>query len=386
MSIEITRMTKGLNWVLSLLTIAVIVSCSSDSGSDDGTTTGGNNQDNFNRETMLINWADNIIIPSYISFKADADAMVTATTTFTTTPNQANLENLRAAWETAYLSFQNVSMFEIGKAEEERYRNRLNVYPTNTTEIEDFIASGSYDLSLPSTIDAQGFPALDYLIYGAANTDTDISALYSTNANADNYKQYLNELSQTIATLTDIVLTDWQTNFRDTFVANTSSSSTGSVDKLANDYILYYEKGLRAGKIGIPAGNFSNETLPENVEGFYRKDLSKALFNASLTATQNFFEGKHFNSNTEGESFKSYLNFLNTIKNGDDLSTLIVNQFEASRTQGNLLNDDFTQQIETDNSVMLLTFDELQRNVILLKVDMLQALDINVDFVDTDGD
>ncbi len=35
---------------------------------------------------------------------------------------------------------------------------------------------------------------------------------------------------------------------------------------------------------------------------------------------------------------------------------------------------------------MLLTFDELQRNVILLKVDMLQALDINVDFVDTDGD
>ena len=277
-------------------------------------------------------------------------------------------------------------MFEIGKAEEERYRNRLNVYPTNPTEIEDFIASGSYDLSLPSTIDAQGFPALDYLIYGAANTDTDIIALYSTNANADNYKQYLNELSQTIATLTDIVLTDWQTNFRDTFVANISSSSTGSVDKLANDYILYYEKGLRAGKIGIPAGNFSNETLPENVEGFYRKDLSKALFNASLTATQNFFEGKHSNSNTEGESFKSYLNFLNTIKNGDDLSTLIVNQFEASRTQGNLLNDDFTQQIETDNSVMLLTFDELQRNVILLKVDMLQALDINVDFVDTDGD
>ena len=106
MSIEITRMTKGLNWVLSLLTIAVIVSCSSDSGSDDGTTTGGNNQDNFNRETMLINWADNIIIPSYISFKADADAMVTATTTFTTTPNQANLENLRAAWETAYLRFK----------------------------------------------------------------------------------------------------------------------------------------------------------------------------------------------------------------------------------------------------------------------------------------
>jgi hypothetical protein len=35
---------------------------------------------------------------------------------------------------------------------------------------------------------------------------------------------------------------------------------------------------------------------------------------------------------------------------------------------------------------MLQTYDELQKNVILLKVDMLQALNINVDYVDADGD
>ncbi len=35
---------------------------------------------------------------------------------------------------------------------------------------------------------------------------------------------------------------------------------------------------------------------------------------------------------------------------------------------------------------MLTAYDELQKAVVLLKVDMLQALNIQVDFVDADGD
>ena len=35
---------------------------------------------------------------------------------------------------------------------------------------------------------------------------------------------------------------------------------------------------------------------------------------------------------------------------------------------------------------MLETYDELQKAVVLLKVDMLQVLNIKVDFVDADGD
>ena len=77
---------------------------------------------------------------------------------------------------------------------------------------------------------------------------------------------------------------------------------------------------------------------------------------------------------------------MNTIKNGADLSDLIIAQFEEARVAIELLNTDFTEQIATDNTAMLNAYDELQRNVILLKVDMLQALSIDVDYVDTDGD
>ena len=42
--------------------------------------------------------------------------------------------------------------------------------------------------------------------------------------------------------------------------------------------------------------------------------------------------------------------------------------------------------METDNVKMLQAFDELQKLVVLLKVDMMQALSISVDYVDSDGD
>jgi len=50
------------------------------------------------------------------------------------------------------------------------------------------------------------------------------------------------------------------------------------------------------------------------------------------------------------------------------------------------LSDDLGNQIETDNTLMTKTYDELQKVVVLMKVDMLQALNVKVDYVDADGD
>ncbi len=354
--------------------------------SEDESTNPDESDDAFDRKAMLVNWADNIIVPSYTAFNTEAKNLETVINNFTENPSVETLQQTRLTWRESYLTFQHVSMFEIGRAEALNYRNRVNVYPTNTSEVDNLIAEGNYDLSLPSTIDAQGFPAIDYMLNGLAVTNEEIVAFYTTNGNAQNYKDYLNTLAETISTLTETVLNDWNNGYRDTFVDNTSSSASGSVDKLANDYVFYYEKALRAGKVGIPAGVFSNEPLPEKVEAFYKEDISKQLAIEALQATQNFFEGKHFNSATKGESFKTYLAYLNTIKNGENLGNLITAQFETAKTNLQGLNDNFSLQIENDNTKMLNTYNELQRNVILMKVDMLQAMDISVDYVDADGD
>ncbi|HAI40291.1 MAG TPA: peptidase M75, partial [Maribacter sp.] len=152
-------------------------------------------------------------------------------------------------------------------------------------------------------------------------------------------------------------------------------------------YIFYYEKYLRAGKMGIPLGVFSGSTLPRNVEAYYEATISNDLFLEGLSAVQDFFNGNHFNSSTQGESLASYLDALNTLKNGEDLSTLINDQFNTAK---NMVLDlsAFRAEIENSNppTSMLLAYDEVQKAVPMLKVDMVSAMSISIDFVDADGD
>ncbi|KZS38321.1 peptidase M75 superfamily protein [Aquimarina aggregata] len=369
--------------ILFLITTVIFFAVSCSSGDDNET---GASTDTFNRQALLENIADNIAIPAYQNLANDIEVLKTAASTFVATPNESNLQSIRTAWLNSYVSWQSVSVFEIGKAEELSFRNFMNVFPVSASEIEANITSGTYDLNAVSKDNEQGFGALDYLLNGLSDSNTEIIAFYVSNTNADAYKKYLTDVVDRMNDLTTQVLTDWTSGYRDTFVSSNGSSATSSLDKLVNDYVFHYEKHLRAGKIGIPAGVFSGSVLEDRVEAFYKGDVSKTLFNANLTAMQDLFNGKHFGKNTSGESFKTYLDFLNTIKEGEDLSTLINNQFESARSTGTGLSDDFSAQVRTNNSLMTQTYDELQKNVVLLKVDMVQAMSVRITFIDADGD
>ena len=364
-----------------LFLAAVLVSCNSDDTGKTGT------PDNFDRGAMLVNWADNIIIPSFEDFSAETQSLSDAATTFSEDPSEANLVSLRTAFEEAYLDYQTVAPFEIGEAENLDYHGFLNIYPADVAAITAKAEANSFNLELPASRDEQGFPALDFLINGLGNTDSEIVSFYTSEGeNAEGYKNYLTSVANRIDVLTDAVLADWINSYRDIFVANTSSSSTGSVDKFTNDFVMYFEMDLRSGKIGIPAGAFSGNPVPETAEAYYSEDLSKQLYLQALQSFSDFFNGKHFNSTQTGPSYRQYLDYLNSISGGDNIAAMINGQLTKASQQADALDADLAEQVRTDNSVMLAAFDELQKIVLLLKIDMLQALDISVDYVDTDGD
>lgn len=362
--------------ISKILIIATLIfaACSTE---DEGLDNGGET-DSFDRGAMLANWADNIIVPAFVNFKTSTQQLEDLTAAFTAEPTEGNLVALRNQFESSYLDFQTVAMFDIGKAEELNYRRFLNTYPLDASEVENKIANGSYNLELPSSFKEQGFPALDYLLNGVAETDAGIVAKYSS----ENYKNYLLDVSKRINSLTAEVNTSWQGDFRDTFVNNTSSSSTGSVDRFTNKYIMYFEAFLRSGKIGFPSGVFTGTPSPVNVEAFYSKDLSKALYLKALQSTVDFFNGKSFNASQTGKSYKQYLEALDR----GDLASDILSQFAAVKAQASNLDVSLKNQVETNNTVMLEAYDELQKVVVLLKLDMVQALSISINYVDSDGD
>jgi len=365
--------------VLLLLGTVMFWGCS-DSGPS------GTETDDFDRQAILVNWADNIILPAFEAFAAETESLNSAANDFTTEPNAQSLNSLRDQWLATYKAWQHVSMFEMGRAMDIRYRDNMNLYPVNTEEILENIETGSYAFELPSQNDTQGLSALDYMLYGLGADEASTLEFYTTHENAEAYRAYLSDLTSRIDTLTDEVLGHWQNGYRDEFVSNTGSGANSSLDMMVNDYIFYYEKALRAGKIGIPAGVFSGSPLSNRVEAYYSGEYSKELFMEALDAAQNFFNGTHFGSEQRGESMRSYLEFLETTKNDQSLAALINNQFENARNEAQDLNNNLAEQVNTNNTDMLMTYDQLQQNVVFMKVDMLQALNISVDYVDADGD
>ncbi|NHN24830.1 imelysin family protein [Flavobacterium jejuense] len=357
----------------------VIVSCSSDSNSTSG--------DNYNRTELLTNWADNLIIPRYENYQSKVGILQTNATTFTADPNQTNLDVLRLAWLEAYKAYQYVGMFSIGKADEINLNSTVNIYPTNQTGIQTNISSGTYNFALLSQYDKQGLPALDYMLNGLATSDSEIIDFYVTNSDATKYKQYLTDLVNQLKVNIDLIVADWNGSYRNLFISSSGNSVSSSTNKMVNNFIKYFEKDIRSGKVGIPAGIFSNGTLyPEKVEAYHKNDVSKVLLNESIIATQDFFNGKYFSSTTEGSSLKSYLNYLGTVRDGQSLSTIINTQFGTINTVNANLNDSFSSQVNSNNNAMLSSYDAMQQNIVYLKLDMMQALNITVDYVDADGD
>ena len=352
----------------SFVLILLIFSCSSDSDN--------NSSEVWEQKSeMLTNWADNFIIPYYTTLTNKLENLEASANTFTSSRNQQNLENLRNSFINAYLSWQYVEMFDIGLAEETYYKSKMNIYPTTVSRIELNIQNGNTNFNNSNNFSAQGFPALDYLLFGIDNSDELIISKYNSDSR---YLSYLYEIIDQMLQNTYIIVDDWE-SYRNTFISSVENTATSSVNKMTNDFIYYYEKGFRANKFGIPAGVFSGGALPEKVEAFYNHNISKALALESFPAIKNFYNGNG------GVSLRHYISEVST-EEYSELSTDILDQFNIAENLINDLNENFYNQILTDNIKVLETYDAIQQGTILLKTDMLSVLQIPTDYVDADGD
>lgn len=366
-----------MKYIYLLLISCIIFSCSTDTNENDSI-------DNYNRTAILENLTNNIIIPSYEKLLSEIIQLNTSSTDFKATQNNSNLTALRKAWKEAYISWQYVEMFNLGKAEEINFNKTMNTYPCNTTIINQNISSSQYDLSSSdySSWSSQGLPAVDFMLYGLDNDSNNILNIYSGN-DGEKYLNYLEDIISQMLDNTNKVTEYWKNN-KDLIISSNGNTATSSLNLLTNDFIYFYEKGIRANKIGIPCGRWDNwDTYPIGVEAYYRKDLSKRLTLSAINSSKQFFSGIGLNTGIDGQSFDDYLNDIN---GNNDLSNNIINKLTAAENKITTLDNNFTLQMSTDNTKMVEAYDALQKVVVYLKTDMLISLSITVDYADADGD
>ena len=376
---------KKSHYLLSLIFLSFLtlfISCSSEELPEN------DDIQEFDRGAVMENYANNIIIPRYNDFKLELDKLKTEVLEFTQNPSTETHTSLSNQWLEAYKAWQYVEMFNIGKAEEIMFFSKTNTYPVNEGRIKENINSEKTDLSNPNDWSCQGFPGLDYMIHGIANTENEIINQYIQNPlNGKYLKVVINELNDN----TDLVLNDWNT-YRNTFVNSVENTATSAFNMLTNDFVYYFEKGLRTNKIGIPSGVFSNNPLSNKVEAYYSskngiEDVSRDLIENALNAVDLVFQGKSSNQSPVGPSFRTYLDFIKANNvSADDIGSIVVNKIQTANQKILDLNKNFINQVESDNGKMLAAFDALQTIVVNLKTDMLSLFNVAVDYTDADGD
>lgn len=382
-----TYMKKLISLKVILLSL-ILINCTSDSETNDVIEETELNievkQSEFDRLSMLTFWADSIIIPSIDSFYIELNSLNEHVSSFSVNPNPSTLTQLRDQWLTTYKKWQYVEMFDLGVAEEVYFKNRMNIFPANVVRIENNISNLGFNLDDSVNFTSQGFTALDYLLFGIAPNDDAIIAKFSDSSL--NYNSYLAAITSKMIELTLSVKSEWEGSYRDSFIQSTDNTATSSINIMLNNFVFYFEKGYRANKFGIPAGVFSGGPLPDRIEAYNGEIYSQILALEATTAIENFFNGVAYNDpNTTGLSIKNYLDFIETDVS-DKLSTRINNQIQTAKNKIKELNTNFKQQIEENNTEMLLTYDAIQTAVVLFKVDMLQKLNISIDYADADGD
>ena len=340
--------------------------------------------DDFDRKVMLSNICNNLILPYYLDFSVKTASLKTMVINFNADPNLNQLETLQKQFNETAIAWQYVATYEFGPAQEIALYANTNTFPTDTANVKKNIANGTYNLATASNIASKGLPAIDFLLYGAANTDTEIVALYKTGGLQKNYQNYLLDLVTEIDNHANFVYNNWNNSYKNEFINNIGNSVGSSLGMLVNQ-LNYDWEFLKNYQVGIPLGKKTlGNAMPEKVESYYG-GFSSALAKEHQSSIQNLYFGIG-KDGINRAGFDDYLVFLKTNYNGQLLADAIKKQFEMVKTSLALVPDPLSEAVINQQNLVNATYNEMQKQVVLLKTDLPSALGILITYQDNDGD
>ncbi len=351
----------NLNKILALLIMALFAFSCEQKDSD---TVEDLDQSNFLNNTSYA------IVSSYEKFNFAVNALHETIDSLTAKPLQQNLDLAQQQLKETWLLWQAVSMYDFGPAEDVALKSEINVYKTDTLQIESNIKSANYNLDQIAMKDAKGFPALDYLL----NANSDVSTWTSLKTNT-NRGDYLKAVSLEIKNKVNQVNSSWKT-YQSKFLSASGTDVGSSTGMLVNALNQHFEKFFRDNKIGIPLGvRSSGIARPDFIEAVYGK-YSIELVIANFNAMKLLYQGDG------AYGLDDYLIAVDAA----DLNNRILDQMEMISLKLNALSDPLADQIASNPTQVQEAYNEMQKLIVLWKVDMPSRMGVLITYQDNDGD
>ena len=263
------------------------------------------------RGEIATNTINNLVLPAFQELNQKSVALNQAANNFRANTDEANFDELRTKHRELWTCWQKTSLYFLGPTVDNGLRTSLNTYKTDEDKIENNILTGTFQLGSLGNQDAEGLPALDYLLNG-------VDDLAPLSFFSEERLDYINVL--TTAILDNVATTDDDWNNGE-FVENFTSANANGTDVgsalglIVNGIDIHFQRFVRDGKVAIPSGiRTAGVVRPEAVEARFG-GYSTSLLETSIIGYRDYFNGNG------GPSILEYLQQIDQTELADRIDT-----------------------------------------------------------------
>ena len=309
-----------------LLASAFVVGCGTDEEDDHDD---HDHAEAFDATTMLNDFANGIVVPTYADLDNKAGALLSAVKALQGDTSQANLEKAQQAWVAARIPWEQSEAFLFGPVDTQGLDPALDSWPVDHVNLQSVLDSGdSLTVDFVGGLEdtQKGFHTIEFLLFreGDQRKASDIT---------DRELEYLLSTTENLKASTAQLRSAWASD-GENFASKVTQAGTGSdvytsqsavVQEIVNGMIVIADE-VANGKISDPY-NESDTTLVESQFSFN----SIADFQNNIRGIQNVY-GKGLNGFVNGQDAALDARFQQEVQAGITAIGAIPDPFRDSIT------------------------------------------------------
>ena len=330
-------------WAVSFVVMATLSLSSCTEDEDSAVTGEEQNQPSATDFTdLLTNQVNEVIIPTMVTYQNKMTAFVSAVNGLAASIDAVNLTATRNAHKKAYLAYQAVAVHNYYATANTGLIDNTNLYPVDPAVLDDLISNRSFNFGTTAQERANGFPAIDYMLYHAS----DGVAYFNADGNRIDF---LSALVTSMKSKSDDLVAQWSGNLITNFVSNGGTDLGSSISVQLNESLVYYEDHIRENKVGIPIGKLGPNDSPipadaTKIESYHQslsagnEDFTLELVKAAIEEMEDFYLGES-SLQVNGTGYDDILLIRNQAAVDQDIKTLFTTIYtlidERSSISGN---------------------------------------------------
>ncbi|CAM1368365.1 imelysin family protein [Tenacibaculum xiamenense] len=354
-------MIKRLTLIASLILTILIIACSSESDT----------QATFDVRQLRADLINSIEQPTTALFTQSIQDLNTAMVSFSNNITVQTLQELKENWKQAADAFSSIEPYNFGEVKSSNIQTSFYTWGADDNDINQYIASTNpinqeSINSFPTT--RRGLSAIEFLLFELSEQETINS--FSDSRRID----YLIALGTNLVSKADAYKTLWE-NTRNNFIENNQSGINGSINQVVNQMYALLED-IKSLKIGQPAAIEETNSPDAELLQAEKSEYSLILIKKNIESIKALYFG---NSN----GLDDYI-FSKTSTN--ELNNKVSTTFTNIENAISELNVPLKEAISSNQTEVQRLYDKIRDLLVLMKIDIANALSVTITVTDNDGD